>query len=893
MKTMSNFSKRTVMATAIAASLGGVAPIQTATAAELAFNWSGVFTMLDSAGSALDNTSLAKGTNRFQTAVTGTLTYDTVLGTGSMTVNSFDFFSGTSPAEATGVTLEAIGDGLGGAGNLVLGNMLFNWNGTNGIPVSIVWDATGLFTAIDGGLSVGDPAVTGTGAVPASDGTYTGATYGYLALGSTPFATTAWNTSFAAGCSLGDCMSVSPSGELPLVVDTVANNNDFVANTGATPGTHDDNVDTFLTYYGVGGNPMADGPFQGFNANFDLTSITLVSDGSVSFTVPTAISVNVPEDPLPPNFDVDLGTPTDVVPGGATVEYCLDTVAACDNGNLWVADNPPNTISVPITQTINTLTVNWRVSDGFGGLAFNTQNVTATVLDTTPPFFTSPPGDVSVSVETTAESVVFAAIGAVTADDLVEPNLTIEWSLDNTTWNAYDPNVATSSSDFGPDANTVYWRVTDVAGNSVTHQQTVTLSLPQGIVGEPCVVDTDLLNSSIGYRQLGGTFIMYDPQGNLVGSVDTAVTGQIDTAVVCADETCTDSGAELASPTPFFSELWTTSAIRLFDQPGTYTFETCLNDGSTQCTAPAPLSMEVGPNQLGAHMLFDWATNKSIDVVLVWNFGCGGAELVTSDPNGDGIPGTRMVDGPFKGFNATFDLKTLAGESPITTGGFATTIPVVKNPVPNTSPIALQPGDIGTVLGGVTITASELFDTYGAAADSGAVESCVGGCFDFTVSGLATGATIQVVLPLSEPIPWYALYRKYDAATDSWRNFTFTDTDNVMTAALDDNDRCPEPGSGDYSTNASGILTNMLRPGDQCVQLTITDGGPNDTDSDDGVIGDPSGVALTSAPPAPEAPTTGSGCTLAADGTTPGQRFDLWLLAGLLGWLGLRRKQAS
>jgi hypothetical protein len=253
-----------------------------------------------------------------------------------------------------------------------------------------------------------------------------------------------------------------------------------------------------------------------------------------------------------------------------------------------------------------------------------------------------------------------------------------------------------------------------------------------------------------------------------------------------------------------------------------------------------------------------------------------------------------MEDGPFKGMSAAFDVSATAGEPPITTGGFRVSVPVVNNPAADASPIALAPGEIGTLLGGVSITASELFDTFGAAADGSVLESCVGGCFDFEVSGRDPGATIQVVLPLSQPIPWYALYRKYDAATDSWRTFTVTDTDNVTTAPLDENDRCPEPGAGDYSANASGIMANMLRPGDQCVQLTITDGGPNDTNDTAGVIGDPGGVGVTSAPADPEASTTdGGGCTLVADGTTPGQRFDLWLLAGLLGWLGLRRKQAS
>lgn len=285
--------KKNVLSVAVAAVMGVAAAPQVAMADIITANWTGVFTMLDSGGAALANTSnTVKAANQFQTTVTGTMTFDTATGAGSATLVPFEFYNGTSPAEAVGITMQAIGDGMGGQGSLVLGNMLFNWNGNNGIPVSLVLDAAGFFGGMQGGL-IGDgnlsqAEVAGFGAVPASDGTYTNATFLYLGLGPAIMATTAWNTSFAAGCSLGDCMGVSPSGALPLVLDTVANNNDYIANTGATAGTHDANGDTFATYYGVGGNPMADGPFQGFNANFDITSLTNIVVTPTAVPVPAA-----------------------------------------------------------------------------------------------------------------------------------------------------------------------------------------------------------------------------------------------------------------------------------------------------------------------------------------------------------------------------------------------------------------------------------------------------------------------------------------------------------------------------------------------------------------------------------------------------------------------------
>ena len=264
--------KKTIINTAVAAVLA--AATQGATAATMEFNWTGNFTMLDSVGNAMGNTSAEKGTNSFQTAVTGTMAFDTATGAGTATLVPFDFFSGTAPAEAVGINMQAIGDGMGGAGSLVMGNMLFNWSGTNGIPVSIVLDAAGFFGATDAmwGDGVLDQAdVAGYGAVPASDGTYTGSTYGYLGVGAVPISTTEWDLTQAADCGTaansttfadgGGCMSNGVSGVMPLVADTAENTAEYAQGDGA----------------GIGGIPMWDGPFVGNNANFDILTLAMTN----------------------------------------------------------------------------------------------------------------------------------------------------------------------------------------------------------------------------------------------------------------------------------------------------------------------------------------------------------------------------------------------------------------------------------------------------------------------------------------------------------------------------------------------------------------------------------------------------------------------------------------
>jgi hypothetical protein len=250
--------KKTVLGVAIAAALGVSAA---ASADTYTFNYSGIFTMLDPSGKALVNSSatyadpwVGKRTN-----ITGTMTFDTVTGAGSGTVVPFAFFSGGN-AVATAMNMQAVGNGLGtGPGSLVLGNMGFNWNGNNGIPVSIVLDAQGMFGAIGAagpaGLSVGTVIGSAGGTLPASNAVSGNS----VPIGLVPISTTTWNTTQVpppcTGLNGASCMGVNPSGTTPVVVDPL----------NSPYGT------------GIGGNPMIAGPFMGYNANFDIKTLTVTS----------------------------------------------------------------------------------------------------------------------------------------------------------------------------------------------------------------------------------------------------------------------------------------------------------------------------------------------------------------------------------------------------------------------------------------------------------------------------------------------------------------------------------------------------------------------------------------------------------------------------------------
>lgn len=143
----------------------------------------------------------------------------------------------------------------------------------------------------------------------------------------------------------------------------------------------------------------------------------------------------------------------------------------------------------------------------------------------------------------------------------------------------------------------------------------------------------------------------------------------------------------------------------------------------------------------------------------------------------------------------------------------------------------------------------------------------VGGIFDFEVYGLPVGEAANVVLPLSAGILLGAEYRKFDLQ-NGW--FTFvTNANNSILSARSVNGVCPAPGHASY--------TQGLTPFNNCVQLTIQDGGPNDADGQaNGVIHDPGGVGVADVTPEHETPTPD-------DGSGGGVLHPVWLL--LLTWL--------
>ncbi|QSX41115.1 Ig-like domain-containing protein [Shewanella cyperi] len=135
---------------------------------------------------------------------------------------------------------------------------------------------------------------------------------------------------------------------------------------------------------------------------------------------------------------------------------------------------------------------------------------------------------------------------------------------------------------------------------------------------------------------------------------------------------------------------------------------------------------------------------------------------------------------------------------------------------------------------------------------------------DFSLSDLSeAGQTVSVVIPLPSGVllPEGAVYRKYNT-TQGWFSFVEDANNQIGSAQLDANGNCPVPGSAAYGQG--------LTAGDQCIQLVLEDGGPNDADfSANGAIDDPGVISTQSQNRAPvvvdDVATTMAGQTLVID----------------------------
>jgi len=250
--------------------------------------------------------------------------------------------------------------------------------------------------------------------------------------------------------------------------------------------------------------------------------------------------------------------------------------------------------------------------------------------------------------------------------------------------------------------------------------------------------------------------------------------------------------------------------------------------GTTNSTLVIDPRSFVNFESLSASVTVTNATGLSGSVSTLFSMGCSAINL-TGDLDGDGVldnDSTELCgDDDGDGIVNYLDPITaqvteitvlLGGEAAVVSAGNLALGELAKN---------IATGGYLSV--GIAVTAADI-----GLVDNTANASCVGGCFDFVVSALGGAGSVQIVLPLSVAIPENPVYKKFTNGT--WKRYQL-DANNKVDSAAKVAGSCPAPGSADYTDQ--GLVT-----GNECVQLTIEDNGPNDSDNAVDTIADPSGV---------------------------------------------------
>ncbi|WP_198555742.1 immunoglobulin-like domain-containing protein [Colwellia sp. 75C3] len=123
--------------------------------------------------------------------------------------------------------------------------------------------------------------------------------------------------------------------------------------------------------------------------------------------------------------------------------------------------------------------------------------------------------------------------------------------------------------------------------------------------------------------------------------------------------------------------------------------------------------------------------------------------------------------------------------------------------------------------------------------------------YNFTIAGLTKqGDSVAVVIPLETDtsLPFGAVYRKYNTV-NGWFAFVEDENNSVSSSFVDENGNCPPANDVSYNRE-SGV---GLVEGDNCFQLIIEDGGPNDADFEvNGSVEDPGVIAIEQQNNSPE-----------------------------------------
>jgi hypothetical protein len=511
-----------------------------------------------------------------------------------MSIAPFSFFS-RGTALAANIGFEVIGDGLGGPGNLLLGNMLFNWNGIVGIPVSTVWDATGLLGCLQAGLVLGGDC-NNVGVTAASEG----ASGGGFAMGLVPLAMTTWNTTNIGTVALGD----NPSGTTPVVADAKS----------------------------VGGSPMRTPPFQGFNANFDFLTLNVIERDGQVLTGPPVISSRTPT----PN-ETGVAFSTNVV---VIFDRLVDATTVA-GGGFTLKDSSNNPIAGTVTPSTGSATQftfdptqddnSDPAFDGLGFLESYTATLAATIKNASSADTLGSPVNWSFTVA--QRPPIQACTGT------VSPYTSVGNGAPNG-----DSNFTMLTSSAGTNPNAVEDGTNDVSYNLDLNLNT--------ILGGTIGLMTNEIASPTPYKG----FIWDAHHIRLFGpgtwQIDTTcTTTQLEAGVsACNNPLQTVPSVQTQRFITFTVGPGQIGAHMLFDWNGNFNIDVVnvWNQNAIYDVKP-----DGNKNNMHVRATYGGPSGNEADPQGQWQYA---SSDVIVNGNTDGANGAPMVDGPFIGFNANFTL---------------------------------------------------------------------------------------------------------------------------------------------------------------------------------------------------------------------------------------------
>ncbi|MDI1302234.1 MAG: putative Ig domain-containing protein [bacterium] len=255
--------------------------------------------------------------------------------------------------------------------------------------------------------------------------------------------------------------------------------------------------------------------------------------------------------------------------------------------------------------------------------------------------------------------------------------------------------------------------------------------------------------------------------------------------------------------------------------------------------------------------------------------------LTAADTDGDGVPDSTEGNVDSNGNGLLDYLEAFGGESPesillrMGSGSTRLLMAVADSGLHmSAGRFAIAAQSAQTPQAGIQIFETQV--AIGSTVIVDADDAAIGAIYDFEVSGLsALNGTAHVVLPLPVALPAGAQWRELSAA-NRWIGFAFTGGDDIRSAQRV-NGQCPAPQDAAY---LPGLIA-----GNDCIQLTITDGGANDADGQvNGVVRVTAAPAVSRSVAAATAPTE----------SQSGGALDLYTLLLLaVAILVLRRKEQA